>query len=122
MKPDKNPQRNAAAIVLVKSVHSVIFLGMAACVFDTLYAGLTGRVSALTMIAIAVILGEGLILLVNHGRCPLTDLVESLGSSHGSVSDIFLPAWFTPHIPAVFSTLFGIGLVGIGLHYLGILR
>jgi hypothetical protein len=115
-------QRNAVAIVVVKSVHSVIFLGMAACVFHTLYAGLTGRVSALTMISIAVILGEGLVLLVNRGRCPLTDLVESLGSPHGSVSDIFLPAWFTPHIPTVFSTLFVIGLIGIGLHRLSVLR
>jgi len=91
-------------------------------VLDILYAGLTGRVSELTMLSIAIIVFEGLILLVNHGRCPLTDLVESLGSSHGSVSDIFLPAWFTPHIPAVFSTLFVIGLVGIALHSLGVLR
>jgi hypothetical protein len=117
----QNSRHNTAAIAAVKAVHSVIFLGMAACVLDTLYAGITGRVSALTAISIAVILVEGVILLLNHGRCPLTDLVEHLGSEHGSVSDIFLPAWFTPHIPAVFSTLFAIGLVGIGLHALGIL-
>ena len=118
----ESPRRSAVAIVLVKSVHNVIFLGMAFCVFHTLYAGLTGRISALTMVSIAVIIFEGLVLLVNHGRCPLTDLAESLGSEHGSVSDIFLPAWFTPHIPVVFSTLFAIGLAGIGLHRLGVLR
>jgi hypothetical protein len=118
----ESPRWNAAAIVLVKSVHTVIFLGMAACVFHILYAGLTGRVSPLTMISIAVILFEGLVLLVNHGRCPLTDLAERLGSGHGSVSDIFLPAWFTPHIPAVFSALLVIGLAGMGLHRMGVLR
>jgi hypothetical protein len=118
----ESSRRSAMAVVMVKSVHTVIFLGMAACVFHVLYAGVTGRVSTLTMVSIAVILFEGFVLLVNHGRCPLTDLAESLGSGHGSVSDIFLPAWFTPHIPAVFSTLFAIGLVGIGLHRAGLLR
>ena len=122
MRSRYNPQRNTAAIVLVKSVHTVVFLGMAACVFHTLYAGLTGSFSTLTVVSIAVILFEGLVLLVNRGRCPLTDLAEHLGSGHGSVSDIFLPAWFTPHIPVVFSALFTIGLAGIGLHRLGVLR
>lgn len=122
MSPLLGPRRSEVAIVVVKSGHTVIFLGMAACVFHILYAGLTGSVSTLTMISIAVILFEGLVLLVNRGRCPLTDLAESLGSEHGSVSDIFLPAWFTPHIPAVFSTLFVIGLAGIGLHRAGLVR
>lgn len=34
-------------------------------------------------------------------RCPLTDLAESLRAEHGSVTDIYLPAWFVRHLPAI---------------------
>jgi hypothetical protein len=30
----------------------------------------------------------------NGFRCPLTDLAESQGAARGSVTDIYLPAWF----------------------------
>lgn len=107
--------RNQASITVIKAVHSVIFLSMAASILYTLYSGLTGRISRLTGLSIGAVVGEGGIFLLNQGRCPLTDLVEDLGSEHGSVSDIFLPRWFAQRIPVLFTPPFAVGLAGIAV-------
>jgi hypothetical protein len=111
----RDPRQPTAAIVVIKSVHSLIFLGMAASILYTLYSGLTNRISRLTGVSIAAVVGEGLVLLMNNMRCPLTDMVEGLGSDHGTVSDIFLPKWFADRIPILFTPPFAIGLAAIGL-------
>jgi hypothetical protein len=109
-----DPQRVTASITLIKVAHSLIFVSMAASILYTFYSGLTNRISRLTTMSIAAVIGEGLIFLMHKGRCPLTDLVEDLGSEHGSVSDIFLPTRFAARIPILFSPLFAIGLAAIG--------
>jgi hypothetical protein len=110
----RDPRGPTALIAVIKAVHSIIFLSMAASILYTLYSGLTNRISRLTAASIAAVIGEGLVFLKNDGRCPLTDLVENLGSEHGSVSDIFLPTRFAERIPVLFSPLFAIGLASIG--------
>jgi hypothetical protein len=45
----------------------------------------------LVLIAVISILINGLLLLVNKGRCPFTTLAEKQGAEKGSVTDIFLP-------------------------------
>ena len=111
-----DPHRTAASIAMVKSIHSLILLGLAAAILHTLYSGLANRMSKLTTVSIAAVIGEGTVLLANNGRCPLTDVVEDLGSDHGSVSDIFLPKWFAERIPVLFTPPFAIGLGAIGIH------
>jgi hypothetical protein len=100
-------------ITVVKGVHSAIFLSMAVSILYTFYSGLTGRTSRLTWVCASAVVGEGTIFLLNQGRCPLTDLVEDLGSERGSVSDIFLPRWFAQRIPILFTPPFALGLAGI---------
>jgi hypothetical protein len=114
----RSPDRSALAVTVVKSVHGLIFLAEAYCALYVLYSGLSDRVSALTKLSMAVMVGEGLVLLSNGGRCPLTDLAEELGSEHGSVSDIFLPGWFAARVPVVFSTPLAIGIAMLGLRRL----
>ncbi|HEX6508364.1 MAG TPA: hypothetical protein VF221_12090 [Chloroflexota bacterium] len=111
----RDPDQATTSIAVIKAVHSLIFLSMVACILYTVYSGLTGRFSRRTKVSIAAVIGEGLVFVMNDGRCPLTDLTEELGAEHGSVSDIFLPAWFAERIPVLFSPLFGIGLAAIGV-------
>ncbi|HKP51341.1 MAG TPA: hypothetical protein VJ183_01670 [Chloroflexia bacterium] len=111
-----SPEKAAAAIILIKSVHTVIFLGMGYCVVCIFYSGLTNRVSRLTKVSFMLVTGESLIFFGNGGRCPLTKLAENLGSENGTVGDIFLPGWFARRIPVISSTLIAIGLAAMGLH------
>src|SRR5437764_968165 len=68
----RNPQRTTTSIAVIKGVHSLVFLSMAASILYTLYSGLTNRISRLTVVSIAAVIGEGLVLLMNGMRCPLT--------------------------------------------------
>jgi hypothetical protein len=34
-------------------------------------------------------------------RCPMTGMAERAGAASGSVTDIYLPAWFARNLPAI---------------------
>jgi hypothetical protein len=104
-------------VLHVKLVHTAIFAALSACVLHVLVSGAFGRITPLTWYAMAAIVVEGFVLLVNGGRCPLTAVAERLGATDGSVSDIFLPKWFADRIFPICGTLFVIGcaLVGVRL-------
>ena len=53
---------------------------------------------------------EALVFLGNGRRCPLTDVVESLGAAKGSVTDIFLPSFLASRLFTVTAPLFGLSL------------
>jgi hypothetical protein len=113
-----NSRWAAVAVTAIKSVHTLIFVGMGYCVVYILYSGLTGHISRLTKLSMGVAACEGLIFFGNGRRCPLTNLAEDFGSEHGTVGDIFLPAWFARRIPIVSSTLVAVGLGGMATHRL----
>ncbi len=68
------------AIFIVKLVHSVIFLSVAASVAHVFYAGITNRGSRITSIALALALGESSVFVANRFHCPLRALAEDLGA------------------------------------------
>ncbi len=106
------------ALFAVKTVHTLIFFSMSWAVLYTLYSGLTNRVSRKTGMAVAAVLGEGIVFASNGGRCPLTKVAEGLGAVNGTVGDIFLPQRFARRIPAVSSALMSVGLLAMLWHRL----
>ena len=91
---------------------------MSSCVIYVLYSGITKRYNWTLLVAIGAILIEGLALILNHWQCPLTGLAKKYGYKRGSVTDMFLPAWFAPRVFPVCATLFTIGLVLLVLNYM----
>ena len=89
------------ALAAVKAVHTLAWLSIESCVGYVLYTGLVGRSDRRVAAAALVVAGETLIFVGNGFRCPLTDLAERLGAEHGSVTDIYLPAWFARSLPAI---------------------
>jgi ABC-type antimicrobial peptide transport system permease subunit len=63
--------------------------------------GFHKRTNRRVALAAAVVGGESLVFLANGARCPLTELAKSLGAESGSVTDIYLPAWFAHNLPAM---------------------
>ena len=110
-------RQHGVALLVIKSVHTLIFLSVELCVLYFLYSGLTGRVTRFTRVAFGVVMCESVVFIGNSRRCPLTDLAEKLGSAHGSVTDIFLSGWFAKRIPEVSSSLLATGLVAFGLRH-----
>jgi hypothetical protein len=104
------------AIAAIKLVHSAIFLLNSAAILHIFVAGVRDRPSRWTPAALAVAFSEVAVFVANRGRCPLTDLVESLGTERGRVSDIFLPRWFADRIPQLCGTPLLIGVLGLRWH------
>ncbi len=104
-------------LFFIKSVHTVIFFFMFVCLAYVLYAGITRSYNWYLVIAISALLIEGLALILNHGRCPLTTLAEKRGAEKGSVTDIFLPAWCARNVFGFSIVLFVAELVLLGFGY-----
>ena len=98
-------QPRHAAIAAVKTIHTLAWLSVEACVAYTLYAGFAGRTDKRAAAAAAVVDGEVLLFAGNGFRCPLTELAGRLGARSGSVTDIFLPKWLARNLPAIHAPL-----------------
>ncbi len=96
--PEQPP---TGALVAVKVVHTAAWFSIESAMLYLLAAGVLGRSDRRAALAAVVVGGETLVFAANGFRCPLTDLAESLGNGHGSVTDIYLPTWFARNLPAI---------------------
>jgi len=104
-------------IFAIKLVHSIIFIFMVACLGYILYCAAARRYDWTLLVALAAIFIEGLALLLNRGRCPLTTLAERWGAASGTVTDIFLPEWLTRHTFKISTVIVVIELVWLAWGY-----
>jgi len=104
-------------VFIIKLIHSIIFFIMVICLFYVLYGAFTRTYNVILLIALAAIFLEGLVLLLNRWQCPLTNLAKRYGDETGTITDIFLPAWLSPHTFKIFGALLAIGLVMLGFGY-----
>jgi hypothetical protein len=88
-------------LVLIRAVHTAAWLSIESCVGYLLWSGATGRSDRRAAAATVVVAGECVVFAGNGFRCPLTRLAEDAGAASGSVTDIYLPAWFARNLPAV---------------------
>jgi len=88
-------------LTAIKTAHTMIWLSVELAMAYLLFTGLTRRSGRSVAAAGIVVAGESLVYLANGARCPLTQLAESVGTEHGSVTDIFLPSWLARNLPAI---------------------
>jgi hypothetical protein len=94
------------SIILIKAVHTVVFVLLSGLLAVYLYEVIADKITFITWVAVTLFLAEGVVLIVNGWRCPLTTMAENLGSPHGQITDIFLPKWFADRVFLVYSGLF----------------
>jgi hypothetical protein len=92
---------HARRLALIRGAHTVVWFSIESCVGYLLWAGATGRSDRRAGAAAAVVAGECLVFAADGFRCPLTGLAERAGATSGSVTDIYLPAWFARNLPAI---------------------
>jgi hypothetical protein len=98
---DTSTRIGNAALVAVRTVHTLIWLSVELAVAYLIFTGLTKKSDRSVAVAGAGVLGESVVYLANGARCPLTGLAESLGADRGSVTDIYLPGWLARNLPAI---------------------
>ena len=101
-----NASRLLHSITVIKSVHTVVFILLSGLLGIFLYEVIANRITLFTWTAVTLFVAEGGILVVNHGRCPLTTYAEKLGSTHGQITDTFLPKWFADRVFIIYTGLF----------------
>lgn len=104
--------------LFIEIFHTVIFILMSVLLFALLYEVLFDRITMLTWIAMGAFVIEGLILIANGWKCPLTTYAEELGSIHGQVTDIFLPKWFAERVFQIYGSLFALALLVLAFRLL----
>lgn len=105
-------------VFLIKFIHTIIFIFTSSCILYILYSGIAENYHWTLFLAIGVVFIEGIVLILNHWQCPLTTLAEKYGAEKGSVTDMFYPKWFVPHVFRFSAVLFVIGLVLLAVKYL----
>lgn len=104
----KQREQPAYKLRRVRLLHTAIWFGMASAVLFLPFSALLGRFHwafGMTLL----ILAECLVLALNHGRCPLTDVAARYTTDRSDNFDIYLPVWLARHNKSIFGTLFVVG-------------
>lgn len=104
-------------VFIIKSIHSILFLLMVFCLFYVLYCAIVGTYNWTLLAAMGFIIVDGLSIVLNHGRCPLTTLAEKYGAENGAVTNIFMPMWCARYVFKFFMVLFAIEVIWLGIGY-----
>ena len=92
----------------IKLLHTAIWAIMAASILALPWLGWVGKFRwafGLTLL----ILSECLVLAVNGGRCPLTDVAARYTDDRAGNFDIYLPLWLACYNKSIFGSLFVAG-------------
>lgn len=95
----------------IKLLHTVIWAFFVAVIFYVLYSGIADKVTIYTWIGIALVIGEGLTLLIFKMFCPLTLIARKYSDSERDNFDIFLPNWLARHNKVIFTSIFVVAVV-----------
>lgn len=101
----------ANKLFLIKLLHTLIWTFFVSVIGYILYAGISDEVGVSVWIAIGLILLEGIVLLINQGKCPLTPLAARYTNSSDDNFDIFLPNWLARNNKIIFSLIYFFGVV-----------
>ena len=118
---DSAPNIRVHRLALVRGVHTLIYVVMAASTLMLVYAGLTGAHGPWLWVALALLGIETVVFAGNGMKCPLTALAVSYGAEKGYAFDTFLPERATRHTFRFFGSLMLIGLVLLALRWLGVI-
>jgi hypothetical protein len=98
-------------LTAIKLFHTVIWAVLAGCILALPITGLMHRFDWAVALTVLV-LAECGVLVLNRGRCPLSDLAARFANERADNFDIYLPKWLARHNKTIFGTLFVVnGLV-----------
>lgn len=90
---------------LIKLAHTAIWALMATAIIAIPIAAMRRRFRLAAWLS-ALIAGECIVLALNGGRCPLTDLAGRFTAERAANFDIFLPRWLAENNKLIFGALF----------------
>ena len=96
------------SLILIKILHTAIWAVMAGAIVAIPIAALRAQFRLAKWLT-ALILVECIVLALNQGRCPLTDMAARFTTERAANFDIYLPGWLAEHNKSIFGGLFVAG-------------
>ncbi|HUQ82359.1 MAG TPA: hypothetical protein VM076_14500 [Gemmatimonadaceae bacterium] len=96
---------NQGKLVVVKIAHTVVWALLVACIVGIPVAAWQEHFGWAAALG-AIIVVEGVVLIANGWRCPLTDLAARYTHDRRDNFDIYLPLWLARHNKTIFTTIF----------------
>jgi hypothetical protein len=96
---------NNSKLVLVKLLHTAIWLFFNVVIFYLLYAVIANRIDKLVWICLALVAGEGIVLLVFKNVCPVTIVARQYSDSARDNFDIYLPNWLAKYNKHIYTSI-----------------
>ncbi len=97
-------------IVIIRTLHGLITAFFLACIAYVYYAGLTNQPTIWAFLAAAALIGEGLIVTLNHGDCPLGPVHHKYGDDK-AFFELLLPKPLAKKAVPVLGILSGLGIL-----------
>lgn len=95
----------ATKLVLIKLLHTLIWVFFNAVIFYMLYAVAANKLDKWLWIGYGLILAEGLVLAVFKLYCPLTLWARRYSNSTKDNFDIYLPNWLAKYNKLIYTTI-----------------
>lgn len=112
----ENP--NNGKLLAIKLIHSLVWLFFVSVIAFIVYSGAVNEISLSVWVAIGLVVFEGILLLANNGKCPLTPIAARYTESREDNFDIFLPKWLARYNKHIFTAIFSIGVILVVLRTL----
>jgi hypothetical protein len=97
-------------LVLIKLVHTLIWLFFNVVIFYLLYAVIVNKIDKWVWICIGLVFLEGIVLVVFKKMCPVTLIARRYSDSEKDNFDIYLPNWLARYNKEIYTTIFLIAL------------
>jgi hypothetical protein len=104
-------------LILVKSLHTVIWVFFNMVIFYMLYAALSNQLGTWLWLGYGLVCTEGIVLLIFKLHCPLSLVANKYSESTKDNFDIYLPNWLAKYTKLIYTSLMLI-IVGITIYQL----
>jgi len=94
---------NPVKLVLIKSIHTLVWLFFNAVIFYLLAAVIIDKIDKWVWIGLGLFVLEALILVAFKMVCPLTIIARKYSDSPAANFDIFLPNWLAKNNKLIYS-------------------
>ena len=96
---------NEKKLVLIKVVHTLIWVFFNVVIFYLLYAVLINKIDKWVWICLGLIALEGIVLWVFRNMCPITVVARKYSSSTRDNFDIYLPNWLARYNKQIYTSI-----------------
>ena len=95
-------------LILIKIVHTIIWLFFNVVIFYMLYAVLINKLDKWLWIGYGLFILEGIVLLLFKFSCPLTVMARKYSDSTKANFDIYIPNWLAKHNKLIYTSILGV--------------